>query len=216
MALSKPHQSVLDCIRSYLRDYDMSPTMQELQDQLGKSRGSIQNSLNRLKDAGLVTWEKYKSRTLRLTEKIKNEIEEDFQVVKQAGLPILGDIAAGGFHEAYTEAKDFYTLSYPDQKEGDYALRVSGDSMIHAGILDGAIVGIRPVLKDCRPKQGEIVALRVDGKGATLKHFYQKDSIVVLEAANPSYEPIVVDLKTTEIAIQGTHIFTHWQPTKLR
>lgn len=221
MALHKAHRTVLNCIQAYLQTNSVSPTVQELQDKLGKSRGSIQNSLNRLYEAGLITWEKHKSRTIQLVEDIRQEVEEDVRAAGQSfteskGLPILGDIAAGYFHEPYTEAEDFLDISYPGKRETDYVLRVSGDSMIHAGILDGAFVGIRPVLKDYRPKQGEIVALRVDGQGATLKHYYQQDSIVVLEAANPTYEPMVFDLKTTEVTVHGTHIFTHWQPGQLR
>ncbi|MEM6450419.1 MAG: transcriptional repressor LexA [Cyanobacteria bacterium P01_C01_bin.69] len=216
MALHKAHRKVLDCIQTYLQVNSVSPTVQELQDKLGKSRGSIQNSLNRLYEAGLITWEKHKSRTIKLVEDIREEVEQDIRDAMQKGLPILGDIAAGYFHEPYTEAEDFLDISYPGQKETDYVLRVSGDSMINSGILDGAFVGIRPVLKDYRPKQGEIVALRVDGQGATLKHYYQKESIVVLEAANPDYEPMVFDLKTTEVTVHGTHIFTHWQPGQLR
>lgn len=212
MALHKTHQAVLDCIRLHIHDYQTSPTVQEIEDEVGRPRGSVQNSLNRLKEHGLIDWKKYKSRTIRLLEKI---IEEEATRPAQKGLPVLGDIAAGYFHEPYIEAEDFIDMSYPGQQPDDYVLRVSGDSMIDAGIRSGALVGIRPVLKDYQPRQGEIVALRVSGRGATLKHYYQEDSIVVLKAANSEYEPTILDLKTTEVTVHGIHIFTHWQSAKL-
>ncbi|MEM9091137.1 MAG: S24 family peptidase, partial [Cyanobacteria bacterium P01_F01_bin.53] len=128
------------------------------------------------------------------------------------GLPVLGEIAAGHFHQPFTDEIDEYLdISYSGRKNSDYVLRISGKSMIGAGIPDGAYVGIRPVPKDYHPRPGEIVAVWVDGEGATLKHYYQKDSTVVLEAANPDYKPIILDLTTTEVTVQGTHIFTHWQ-----
>ena len=96
-----------------------------------------------------------------------------------------------------------------------YVLKISGDSMVGAGIPDGAYVGIRPVSDDYRPKPGEIVAVYVEGLGATLKHFFEKESVVVLEAANPKYEPMIFDLESNNLRVQGTHIFTHWQSAAL-
>lgn len=225
MALHKAHQSVLDCIESYWNAHKMSPTVQEIESEMTRSRGSIQNSLNRLKENGYITWIKYKSRTIRLlsagpkatlqsTRAVPKPSASflDSVVFSEQGLPVLGEIAAGNFHQPLTDEIDEYLdINYSGRKPSDYVLRISGKSMIGAGIPDGSYVGIRPVLKDYSPRPGEIVAVWVDGEGATLKHYYQKDSTVVLEAANPDYKPIILDLKTTEVTVKGTHIFTHWQ-----
>ena len=87
--------------------------------------------------------------------------------------------------------------------------------MVGAGIPDGAYVGIRPVSDGYNPAPGEIVAVYVEGQGATLKHFFQKESVVVLEAANPKYKPMIFDLESCSLRVQGTHIFTHWQSAAL-
>ncbi len=216
MALHKAHQAVLDCIQAHWRSHEISPTVQEIESEMGRSRGSIQNSLKRLKDEGYITWVKYKSRTIRLLKPDPTLLAPSAALEpvpsSSQGLPILGEIAAGCFHDPFTEeVGELLDMSYPNRNPDDYVLRISGDSMVGAGIPDGAYVGIRPVLKDYKPRSGEIVAVWVNGQGATLKHYRQQDSIVVLEAANPKYEPIILDLKTTEITIEGTHIFTYWQ-----
>lgn len=218
MALYKSHQAVLDCIESYTRSHNTSPTIREIQAQTKQSHGTVQNSLNRLRDEGLITWVKYKSRTIRLLQPDPLLSAPLFDTVELSvkGLPILGEIAAGHFHEPFTESSgDFLNISYLGRKPEDYVLRISGDSMIGAGIPNGSYVGIRPVPRDYKPRYMEVVAVWVDGRGATLKHYCQEDSTVVLESANPEYEPIILDLNTTEVTVKGTHLFTHWQSTLL-
>ncbi|MEL6900605.1 MAG: S24 family peptidase [Cyanobacteria bacterium J06606_4] len=223
MALHKAHQSVLDCIQAYWQDHAMSPTVQEIESRTRRSRGSIQNSLNRLKKEGFITWQKYKSRTIQLLNEVSSPVPEAFldsTVLAlpdlSQGLPIRGEIAAGYCHEPFTDSNDYLDINYAGRKPADYVLKISGDSMIGVGIPDGAYVGIRPVDKGYRPRPGEVVAVWVDGQGATLKHFFQKDSMVVLESANPKYAPMIFDLETTTLTVKGTHLFTHWQTAKLR
>ena len=222
MALYKSHQAVLDCIEGYWRSHNNSPTVREIQEAVGRSRGSTQNSLNRLKSEGYITWTKYKSRTIRLLERSLTQATAaasflDVVVFSEKGLPILGEIAAGYLDEPFTETfidsdfEDFLDISYAGRKEKDYVLRISGDSMVGAGIPDRSYVGIRPVEKGYKPRNREIVAVWVDGHGATLKHYHQEGSTVVLRAANPKYDPIILDLNTTEVTVKGTHLFTHWQ-----
>jgi repressor LexA len=208
MDIHKTHQVVLAFIKAYWRDHAISPTVREIITGLRRSQGSVQNSLKQLENKGYIKRLKRKSRNIRLvnaaaiTEGAINSLQ---------GLPIRGEIAAGYCHDPFTEENGKLYMEYSGRKPDDYVLKVSGDSMVGAAIPDGAFVGIRPVPADYKPKAGQIVAVWVAGLGTTLKHFYQRDSVVVLEAANPKYEPIILDLNACEIRVQGMHIFTHWQ-----
>ena len=207
MAVRKPHGIVLSFIEAYWRKNQNSPTVREIIRGTERSHGSIQNSLKWLETNQYITRRKRTSRSIKLVNFESSHIHQP----DPEGLPIRGEIAAGYCHEPAIEEYEYLNIDYSGRKQNDYALKISGDSMIGAGIPDGAFVGIRPVADGYKPKPGEIVAVYVEGLGATLKHFFQKESVVVLEAANPKYEPMIFDLDACELRVQGTHIFTHWQ-----
>ncbi len=229
MDIHKTHQAVLAFIKAYWRDYEISPTVREIITGLSRSQGSVQNSLKQLEDKGYIKRLRRKSRNIRVVNagvnavlnaegamaKPSKGIAQSSPVPIFPGLPIRGEIAAGYCHDPFTEENGHIYMDYPGRKSDDYVLKVSGDSMIGAAIPNGAFVGIRPVPANYKPKAGQIVAVWVAGLGTTLKHFYQRESVVVLEAANPKYEPIILDLNTCELRVQGMHIFTHWQSAAL-
>lgn len=214
MAVRKPHATVLSFIEAYWRKHQNSPTVREIITGTERSHGSIQNSLKWLEKHQYITRRKRTSRSIKLVncESLAMPYAEQPDPV---GLPIRGEIAAGYCHEPATHDHDYLYIEYSGRKPSDYVLKISGDSMVGAGIPDGSYVGIRPVTDDYKPRPGEIVAIYVDGQGATLKHFFQKESVVVLEAANPKYEPMIFDLDSCDLRVQGTHIFTHWQSAAL-
>ena len=214
MAVRKPHGAVLSFIEAYWRKHQNSPTIREIITGTERSHGSIQNSLNWLERHQYITRRKRTSRSIKLSnvESLAFPYAEPSEL---EGLPVRGEIAAGYCHEPATEAHEYLNIEYGGRKLNDYVLKISGDSMVGAGIPDGAYVGIRPVIDDYQPKPGEIVAVYVEGQGSTLKHFFQKESVVVLESANPKYEPMIFDLDSCELRVQGTHIFTHWQSAAL-
>ncbi|MEM7795608.1 MAG: S24 family peptidase [Cyanobacteria bacterium P01_C01_bin.118] len=214
MAVRKPHGTVLSFIEAYWRKHQNSPTVREITTGTKRSQGSIQNSLKWLETNQYITRRKRTSRGIKLVNVDPLELHYGDQPTLD-GLPIRGEIAAGYCHEPATEDHECLNIEYSGRKLNDYVLKISGDSMVGAGIPDGAYVGIRPVSDDYRPKPGEIVAVYVEGQGATLKHFFQKESVVVLESANPKYEPMIFDLETNNLRVQGTHIFTHWQSAAL-
>ena len=87
-------------------------------------------------------------------------------------------------------------------KEKDvFALTVNGDSMIDANIADGDTVLIEPVKDQYSIRNGTIVSALVPGAGTTLKYFHRKGSEVVLEAANPNYDPLVISFD--QVVVQG-------------
>ena len=211
MGIHKTHKVVLAFIKDYWRDHAISPTVREIIVGLKRSQGSVQNSLQRLEENGDIKRLKRKSRNIRLL----NVEMPTPPVLEFPGLPIRGEIAAGYCHDPFTESNEYLQIEYAGRKPDDYVLRVSGDSMVGAAIPDGAYVGIRQVPPTYKPKPGQIVAVWIEGFGTTLKHFYKTGSVVVLKAANPKYEPIIVDLEDHELKIQGAHIFTHWQSAAL-
>ena len=214
MAVRKPHGTVLSFIEAYWRKHQNSPTVREIIAGTERSHGSVQNSLKWLEANQYITRRKRTSRSIKLVNPEPPVMPYADQPVPE-GLPIRGEIAAGYCHDPATADHDYLNIEYGGRKHNDYVLKISGDSMVGAGIPDGAYVGIRPVSDDYRPTPGEIVAVYVEGQGATLKHFFQKESVVVLEAANPKYEPMIFDLESCSLRVQGTHIFTHWQSAAL-
>jgi repressor LexA len=123
-------------------------------------------------------------RVLNLTRKGR-------EAIGAGGLPIVGRIAAGLLHEALAQPEEFLdsNMMLPHQG-GDFLLRVTGDSMVGDGIVEGDLVLLRP---NEEVGWGEIAAAYVgDAFEATLKHVYAEKSVVRLKASNPAYEDIVV------------------------
>ena len=86
-------------------------------------------------------------------------------------------------------------------RNGLFALTVNGDSMVDAHIAHGDVVLMEPIKEPLTVKNGTVVSAMVPGSGTTLKHFHRKGSIVILEAANPAYEPI--ELEAEQVILQG-------------
>ena len=121
--------------------------------------------------------------------------------IDSSDIPVLGSIAAGGLIEAYSDVSETFDLSDVLKKKGVFALTVNGDSMKDAYIADGDTVLMEPVTDKNYLKNGTIVSAMVPGLGTTLKYFLKKNNQIILEAANPNYEPIVLDQK--QVSIQG-------------
>lgn len=119
--------------------------------------------------------------------------------------PIVGSIPAGYPALAFEEIEGYASIPYADA-ESYFFLRVSGESMINAGIKSGDIVLIR---KQSCADDGQIVAARVNGDEATLKRFKRQGDVVLLLPENPAYEPRVVpaiDFETGEAQVIGVAV----------
>ena len=154
-----------------------------------KSPAPIQSRLKHLQDKGYISWQEGKARTLQLV----NEIFE--------GVPILGSVAAGGLIETYSDVQENLDISDIFKKKDVFALTVNGDSMIDACIADGDMVLMEPIKDSSSLRNGIIVSALVPGLGTTLKYFFKKQGKIFLEAANPAYEPI--ELNMDEVVFQG-------------
>ena len=188
--LSQAQDELLEWIKSYLKEFQHSPSIRQMMDAMGlKSPAPIQSRLKHLQQKGYIRWQEGKARTLQIVEDLMDKI------------PILGSVAAGGLIETYADVNENLDLSDVLHKKDVFALTVNGDSMQDAFITDGDMVLMEPVFDKNYLKNGTIVSAMVPGSGTTLKYFFKKDNKIVLEAANPNYQPII--LEPNEVSIQG-------------
>jgi repressor LexA len=183
---------ILEYIRYVTKTRNYPPSVREIGEAVGLSSSStVHNHLNQLERRGLIKRDPSKSRTVQLVA----DAELDQQRRNAVVVPIIGNVAAGTPILAEQNIEDHVLLS-PELAEDDYfLLRVRGDSMINAGILDGDMVLVRP---QHEATNGSIVVALVEGD-ATVKRFERANGHVKLIAENPAYEPIV----TTNVSLVG-------------
>ena len=174
MKEKRTFQSVAKIIGAFFRDHRRMPSYAEMINLFGvKSKSVVHFWINKLIQNGVI--EKDETGHLRIT---KNAF----------GIPMAGSVQAG-FPSPEEEAlrdvisMDEYLITRP---ESSFLLKVSGDSMIGEGIMEGDLVIVE---KRRSPKTGDIVIAEVDGEW-TMKYFIRKGKTIVLEAANPKYPPI--------------------------
>lgn len=190
--LNDKEKKILDYIIDVKRRDGFAPSVRDIQRDLSiKSTSTVHAYLEKLEKKGWIHKENGKSRTLR-TELFANDKKNTAKV------PILGRVTAGmpilavENHEGYIDFP-MYKGSYVHNDL--FALRVTGESMINAGILDGDIVVIR---KESYAENGDIVVALIEDE-ATVKTFYKENGHFRLQPQNPEYEPIIVN----EVLILG-------------
>jgi repressor LexA len=178
-------------IKNYVEEFQHSPSIRQMMKAMGlKSPAPIQSRLKHLQEKGFISWQEGKARTLKIFDDLNNR-----------GVPIMGSIAAGGLIETFNDIQDNLDISDVFKKKDVFALTVNGDSMIDAQIANGDMVLMEPVKDKFSIRNGDIVSAFVPGMGSTLKYFFKKADKIFLEAANPSYDPII--LEQDQIQIQG-------------
>ncbi len=189
--LTEAQNELFEWIKAYIKNFKHSPSIRQMMKGMGlKSPAPIQSRLKHLQDKGYISWQEGRARTLQLMNDVVGN-----------NVPILGSIAAGGLIESYSDIEENLDLSEVLQKKDVFALTVNGDSMIDAYIADGDMVLMEPVIEKNSLKNGMIVSAMVPGLGTTLKYFFKKNNQIILEAANPNYEPI--KLEADNVSIQG-------------
>jgi repressor LexA len=177
---------ILDFIRQVTRVRSYPPSVREIGEAVGLSSSStVHNHLNQLERRGLIRRDPSKSRTVQLVEEAAQEEKRRNAVA----IPLVGHVAAGAPILAEQNVEDHVMLSPEFAQEGWFALRVRGDSMINAGILEGDLVIVKP-----QPDAADgtiVVALVADE--ATVKRLDRSTGRVRLLAENPAYSPIEPD-----------------------
>ena len=188
--LTEAQSELYGWIKNYIKEFQHSPSIRQMMHGMGlKSPAPIQSRLKHLQEKGYIAWQEGKARTMQLIDEIVE------------GVPILGSVAAGGLIETYSDVNENLDLSDILKKKNIFALTVNGDSMIDECIADGDMVLMEPVRDASFLRNGDIVSAMVPGLGTTLKYFVKKGQKISLEAANPNYEPIVLNFH--EVSIQG-------------
>ena len=190
LTLTAAQNELYEWIKNYMKNFKHSPSIRQMMEAMGlKSPAPIQSRLKHLQEKGFISWQEGKARTLQLVEEI---IE---------GIPIMGSIAAGGLIETFNDVQENLDISEIFKNKDIFALTVNGDSMVDAYIANGDMVLMEPIINMESLKNGTIVSALVPGSGTTLKYFFKKGKEVILEAANPNYEPIKIDCE--QVVIQG-------------
>ena len=188
--LTDAQNELFGWIKSYMKDFHHSPSIRQMMEAMGlKSPAPIQSRLKHLQEKGYITWQEGKARTLQIVDEIID------------GVPIMGSIAAGGLIETYDDVQENLDITDVLKKKDIFALIVNGDSMIDACIADGDMVLMEPVRDLYALKNGNIVSGMVPGLGTTLKYFFRRGNKIYLEAANPKYDPIILDYD--QLTVQG-------------
>lgn len=186
--LTQRQAKALEAIKGYINFHGHAPTLEEIGRALGvQSKGAVHRLVNALVDEGYLIRERSSWRGLRLAGEEASPT-----------LPLVGRIAAGQPIEAIP-GED--TLNLADFLLGPdrYALRVQGDSMVGAGILDGDTVVVKQA---DTARDGEIVVALIDGEEATLKRLKRLgNGNIELVAENPAIEPMVYP--ASRVRIQG-------------
>lgn len=188
--LTTAQQELYDWLVDFIGNNHHSPSIRQMMQAMGlRSPAPIQSRLRHLQEKGWIKWQEGQARTLQL-------IEESI-----SGVPVLGAIAAGGLVETFDDVQETLDLNSVLQLKGLFALTVNGDSMIDSFIADGDMVLMEPIKDSYSLKNGTIVSALVPGLGTTLKYFFKRGNKIFLEAANPAYEPI--ELNLDEVVFQG-------------
>src|SRR6266704_2361738 len=180
--LTDRQNKIRDYIRYVTKVRNYPPSVREIGEAVGLSSSStVHNHLNQLERRGLIRRDPSKSRTVQLVQ----DESVDKQRRNAVSVPILAE----------QNIEDHILLSAELAQDGNFLLRVRGDSMINAGILDGDLVLVKPQQE---ASNGNIVVALVDND-ATVKRFERGNGHVKLIAENPAYEPIV----TSNVSLVG-------------
>lgn len=185
--LTSQQQKLLDTIKKFIANHGYAPTIRELCKEMSlSSTATVYVHLNNLEKKGAIKKEDSKNRTLELL--VDNEYEvKDEHVIE---VPLLGKITAGNPIEAIEQPDEYFSLpSYlvPNNKEV-FTLKVDGESMINAGILDNDIVIVE---RRNTARNGEIVVAMTEDNEVTLKTYYKEENHIRLQPENDTMAPFI-------------------------
>jgi repressor LexA len=197
MDLTKRQQEIFDFIRKYSAKYGYPPTVRDIGKAVGlASSSTVHAHLANLEKIGLLRRDPSKPRAIELLDRAVGSAVESVRGIVRPGLPLLGSVAAGQPILAEENIEDY--VSVPEVaggEEGEYLLRVRGDSMKNAGILEGDFVVVRP---QDTARDGDVVVALL-GEEATVKRFFHETDHIRLQPENDAMEPI----RSKEVKVLG-------------
>ena len=200
MDLTKRQQEIFNFIKRYSDTHGYPPTVRDIGKAVGlASSSTVHAHLANLEKLGALRRDPTKPRAIELFDRVANSVVEATQrVVSRDGrLPLVGMVAAGAPILAEENIEDY--VSVPPEAgggQGQFILRVRGESMIDAGMLDGDFVVVR---RQETASDGEIVVALVGEDSATVKRYFRESDHIRLQPENPTMEPI----RSTDVTIVG-------------
>ena len=193
--LTPKQQKFFDYLESEITRSGKSPSLRQAAAKMGVSHAAISQLIKALEEKGIIKRDGYYSRTIHLL----NRARETAGVMRWIEVPIIGNIAAGLPLYAQQEWAGSVVIDVAVYRGSNlFALKVKGDSMINAAILDGDLV-------ICEPRQyaenGEIIVALVNQEEATVKRFYRRKGHIELRPENPAYKSMTYAFN--EVLVQG-------------
>ena len=186
MDLTKRQQEIFDFIRRYSEQHGYPPTVRDIGKAVGlASSSTVHAHLANLEKLGLLRRDPTKPRAMELLGRATAVVRD----AVRPGLPLLGQVAAGQPILAEENVEEYIdTPAACGGESGEYLLRVRGESMKNAGILDGDLVVVR---RQEGARDGEIIVALVEEE-ATVKRFFREGDHIRLQPENDEMEPILV------------------------
>lgn len=181
---------VYDYIVKYSEQHGYQPSLREIAEETGiKSASTIFYHIEKLERMGYVKKSALKNRAIELTTKNDEPAPQKSENAHLRSIPVLGRVAAGLPVLAIENVSDSISVS-DDLFSGNslFFLRVKGDSMINAGILEGDLIAVN---KQDTANNGDIVVAMVGDEDVTVKRFFREKDHVRLQAENEKYAPII-------------------------
>jgi repressor LexA len=204
--LTARQQEILALIRGHIADTGFPPTRAEIAAKLGfRSANAAEEHLKALARKGMLELTSGASRGIRL--KLLPNMDPGREgagmgsaVQLALSLPLVGRVAAGSPILAQEHVEASFAVDpnlFPERP--DYLLKVRGMSMRDAGILEGDLLAVRQASE---ARNGQVVVARIDG-GVTVKRFRRRGNVIELLPENPDFEPIMVDARSPDFALEG-------------
>lgn len=184
--ISAKQQEILEYIKKEIVNKGYPPTVRDICSAVGlKSTSSVHSHLETLEKQGYIIRDKTKPRAIEI-------VDESFYAsrTEMVNIPVVGRVAAGEPILAVQNIENYFPIpaEYLHNKV-TFMLKVKGESMINAGILDGDYI----IVEECNTaRNGEIIVALVDDS-ATVKTFYKEDGHIRLQPENDTMDPIIVD-----------------------
>jgi repressor LexA len=194
MDLTKRQQEIFDFIRKYSAKYGYPPTVRDIGKAVGlASSSTVHAHLANLEKIGLLRRDPSKPRAIELLDRA---VESVRGIVRAERLPLLGSVAAGQPILAEENIEDYVSIpEIAGGGEGEYLLRIRGESMKDAGILEGDFVVVH---SQDTARDGEVVVALL-GEEATVKRFFRETDHIRLQPENDAMEPI----RSKEVKVLG-------------
>ena len=197
--LTERQGKIFEFILSNIEEFGYPPSIPEIQKEFSfKSPNAARDHLEALERKGYIARRAHKSRGIEVKVRISTKENGNGNVSE---IPIVGKVAAGSPILAQENIEGTITVDkhLVRNPEGVFALKVKGDSMINAGILDGDYVIVN---QQQTADQGDIVVALIEDE-ATLKRFYKEKNRIRLQPENDTMDPIVVNPRENDVRIIG-------------